>query len=572
MDIRILIGEEVLSIIQNKNFVEQWESLVSKCNKITVIQEYAFVSSWYLNYIDLFDPVLVLGYCSKDKMIGLIPLAFEKRIKRITHAGDYQAEYHGWICETDIEVDFLTESLIKIKVIFGEKSWIWRPCPPGSNLDWVKSKGLSESGIYISMEEDVTPVLDLHNTEKIKSIKKNRSLQTKTNRLGKKGNIYLERIKDQLRGKEIIDLLIAQCDFRHLAVHNVAPFLIDNNKRAFYLELIKHSQFNHFTVLWCDIHPLAFHFGACNSDTVFLGLSGYNPIEEKNSPGNILLVKLIELMQSEGYRFLDLTPGKDTYKEKYATEHQKNYTLKIFFSRMELIVFNCKRTFRKLLIKTSTFLNLNLSRWKEVSILLTDILNSFKKFSYIEFLKFISGFICKKQTFFLMEIDIKEIVSNQKIFQNNTAVNKYSDILTLNKIIGAYEFRKLIVNAFRKFNSDEILLSNFMDGQEIAFGWIARASSFTKKNFEFQKLDLTEKCFLLYDIFSSNNCESEKIMQLVFKGISEAQIQNVERMAVMISINNEAVVEELLEHGFYVKTKITKKSILSRRKITYNKL
>lgn len=571
MHVKILIGEDAFSLIHNRNFIKKWEILALKCINMTVIQEYAFVSSWYFHYYKSFDPVLVLGYTSNDKIIGLIPLALSKSQKFITHAGDHQAEYHGWLCEKEFEEDFLVNSLIKIRNTWDLKSWSWRYTPPGSYHGWIKNERLVKNGIFVTIEEESSPKLDLTDSEKVKKIKKNRSIQTKINRFKKKGTFFLERIKDSDRAKELFEILLNQCDFRQLAINNVTPFRADQNKKEFYLELIKYPQYNHFTVLWFENEPIAFHFGACDHNTVYLGLSGYNPIEERNSPGSILLVKLIELIQTEGYRFLDLTPGRDAYKERYASEHQKVYILKIYFSKLELIIFNLKKNFRKFLIKTSTLLNFNLSNFKENSFFLFNIFEDFKKFYFLDFIKFISSLIFTKEIFYLMKMDLNDFGPNQYCLEDISSVNKYSDILSIKEFIGSYKCRELTLKAFRKFNSEEIFLSNYMEGQEVVIGWLAKASSFIKQNLEFQNLDLTEKSILIYDIFSSKGCESERIIQLVFRGFHEAKNQNAESVSLMISKKNKALVENFFELGFDIHSEVTVKSIFSIRKFSIKK-
>ena len=118
-----------------------FDSLEDK--KVTVIQEPPFVLTWYDQYSSAYKPVLVLGYAENKRLVGLMPLARSLRDGRLTHAGDWQAEYHGWVCDPDFEQDFPVQALIAMKAKYNPKCWHWRWLPPRTQNDWLCSSCFS---------------------------------------------------------------------------------------------------------------------------------------------------------------------------------------------------------------------------------------------------------------------------------------------------------------------------------------------------------------------------------------------------------------------------------------------
>ena len=52
-----------------------------------------------------------------------------------------------------------------------------------------------------------------------------------------------------------------------------------------------------------------------------LGILTHSPMLARHSPGKLHLLRLAEHLLGEGTDVLDLTPGRDPWKERFANEH-----------------------------------------------------------------------------------------------------------------------------------------------------------------------------------------------------------------------------------------------------------
>jgi CelD/BcsL family acetyltransferase involved in cellulose biosynthesis len=50
------------------------------------------------------------------------------------------------------------------------------------------------------------------------------------------------------------------------------------------------------------------------------------------SPGSVLIFQLASQLAGQGYKYFDLTPGDDAYKERFATAHDEAFFARVFAS------------------------------------------------------------------------------------------------------------------------------------------------------------------------------------------------------------------------------------------------
>jgi len=488
--IQIIKDNRVLELINEKSFIEVWEKLARQSDKITVIQERPFVLTWYSQYINKYQPVFLLGYNEKGCIVGIIPLAFSIKGKYLVHAGDGQAEYHGWLCEKEYDDEFPVMAMIEVKKHFNLRKWQWRPMPPRSYIGWFGSEYLRKNRIFVRKHREDSPVLDLSNEDKINKIRKNKSIQIKLNRYKKKSGFFIERITSKEKAKEIFEILADQCDFRQMARHESAPFGRDSNKKQFYIERLNFPESNHFTVLWSDNYPTAFHFGACDHNTVFWGLSSYNPLEERNSPGNILIIKMIELLKEEGFSYFDLTPGGAPFKEKFSSFHQEIFTPTFYFVRSDKIIADIKHFVRQSIKKFVVSIGAKPKAIKESSEKITNVLAEFRGLSPVKIFSKLFTYIYRKETCHLYKFSIAQDGHYLKDITEKVDVNKYSDLLLYNDTNP--DFKKkgdLFSSALKHFGSDDLLYTVVKEGILAQYAWMSKGG----KN---HSLDLVESEFV----------------------------------------------------------------------------
>src|SRR5213593_228650 len=138
-ELKIQIGSHVLPLITDRIFVSQWNKLAEQSRKFSLLQEPAFVISWYRQHERLFEPIVCLGHDFSGQLLGLMALARCREDGAIAHAGDFHAEYSGWIASSAIDERFVEECLIAIKRTLGLKQWAWKWLAPGSPVGFLSS-------------------------------------------------------------------------------------------------------------------------------------------------------------------------------------------------------------------------------------------------------------------------------------------------------------------------------------------------------------------------------------------------------------------------------------------------
>jgi hypothetical protein len=565
LEIKIIKDNDVFDLLNDKDFILQWEKLADQNEKVTVIQERPFVLTWYSQYCNKYQPILILGFDDNSNMVGLMPLAYSLKNNYLVHAGDGQAEYHGWLSNKEADQDFPIQAMIAVKRHFKLRKWQWRPMPPRSQINWLYSDELKRNGIYIKIHEENSPVLDLNDEDKINKIRKNKSTQIKLNRYKKRNGFYIERIKSKEKAKQIFDILAAQCDFRQMARHESAPFGRDENKKQFYIERLNFPENNHFTVMWSDNIPIAFHFGACDSDTVYWGLSSYNPLEEKNSPGSILIVKMIELLKEEGYRYFDVTPGGAQFKEKYSSFHQKILTPAIYFIKRDKIIVDVKhfvrQTIKKIFISTGIKPQIIKDKLEKISEGLKEISTLPPK----EIITKLFSVFYKKDVYVLFRYLIDDKVKNY--LQNNEIinVNKYSDLLLYNNSnVGIRSRSDLFSMALKHFASEDLLYSTVLNGVLAQYAWMARGGKSHRLESVGMEFNSPEGSSFLFDFFTEpNSSKKELCAKTLEKMLSDCRQNNVKEVFIGLPENEMATNSIIQNAGFGVYRKFVRTKTLS---------
>jgi hypothetical protein len=489
-----------------------------------------------------------------------MPLAFSLKDHYMTHAGDNQAEYHGWLCKKDVDQEFLIKSLIAIKKNFQMRKWKWRPMPPRSQIDWLSSIDLNKGKIYAIVAEQDSPILDLNDDDKINKIKKNKSIQIKLNRYKKKNGFYIERIKSKDKAEKIFDILSMQCDFRQMAIHQTAPFANDGNKKQFYLELMNYPENNHFTILWAENSPIAFHFGVCDSNTVYLGLFSYNPLEEKNSPGNIMLIKLIEFIKEEGFQYFDLTPGGDNYKEKYCSFHQKIHIPTIYFFKKDKIIYDLKYSLSSTIKKVILSIG---GKPEFVKNKLKSVLAILKKNSKLTPLK-LFRILYEKDVFLLYKFLFDGVSLNSFQTLENVTINNYSDLLLYNNSNPHIEKKSdLFSAALRHFSSDDLLYTIVLDGVLAQYGWMSKGRESLRITDFDTAFNFSENSYLLYDFFTEPNFSRQDLYEKTLETmLNDCRRKGANEVFICVSKKNNPSRSILEKIGFKVFRKFQQTKIL----------
>jgi CelD/BcsL family acetyltransferase involved in cellulose biosynthesis len=561
LNYQIIEGAGVDALISEPEFLAQWQELAAADTKLTVIQEPAFVSTWYGCYREVYTPVLVLARDDRGRLAGLMPLALDGG-GQITHAGHHQAEYHGWICRPELEQEFPLGCLQQVARRFRPGSWSWRWMPPGAALD---PAALAERGIHVQLQLQDSPQLDLTDQAKLKRILRNRSLKTKANRYKKRGEFRLERITDPRQAQQLLPQLANQCDFRQEAVHGAGPFASDPRKAAFYLARLRFGEANHFTVLWCGEQPLAFHFGACTADTVIWGLSAYDPREGRNSPGSLLLVELVKLMQQEGRRFLDLTPGGDAYKERFSNTHESLQMPTFHFTRRSRALAWARRRGTELALRAADRLGLPREELRIAGERVRKRLTAVRTTSPARALGYLAQQIFERRTVALYRLDPERTLHTGPAPDREVKVQDYACLLDYKGGRPWLPRRELLSRAMYRLSAGERLYTISRDGRLANCGWARDKVKRLELDGE-QPLELPEGSVLLHDLFtdySEHDCQDECLCSRNLQQMVDDSLRDGAK-EVYASVDSRAgPVRDVLEQGgFTLHRQVTHKRLL----------
>ena len=466
--VKIILGDDALKYASDEAFLNQWKILADNTAHKTVFQEPDFVSLWFHHYQQYFEPVLVIGLSESEELIGLIPLAIDKKDATLTHAGAQLAEYSGWLCSQTHYDAFLSQAFKTIKANITFSQWHWTYTAPGADTTWLRSSQLKNSGFYAQFESIDSPILDLHNEEKLKKILKNKSVKSKINRLKRKGELKIERITDQTRALGLMDQVTNLVNFRHESAHHDAAFEEDQLQRSFYEARCHNLKDNHFSVLWLGEKLLAFHFGYIDKNSIYISLSAFDPTESKHSPGVIFLIYLANLLIEEGIRYIDLTPGGDEYKERFSNAHNELYLPTIHASIFQHRKHELKNNCKSLALDTLKRCNIDKEKLK----------NSFNKKSKKR--------IVNQKDFDLYSISSDRYKISDTYHNKNINIQSYSDLLDYQENNSGISRQEVLSNATYRFSREDTLFTIHDNSQLRASSWLSKlGAKYSRFGFDF---------------------------------------------------------------------------------------
>lgn len=533
-EIKIVQGKDAKELLQDNSFYLQWKELAFQDEKATVVQEPSFVMPWYQQYENRYHPVFVLGFDNRSNLVGCIPLAYSIKDKHLTYAGGHQAEYNGWICKKTIDQSFPIKALSALRHQYRLKEWKWKWLPPGSNGNWLFAEELNREKIHVSVFKEDSPLLDLQDEARIERMHRHRSLRTKINRY--KNELRLERIVSFERAKEVFDILADQYDFRQMAAYGVTPFASDINKKPFYLNRLRYPENNHFTVLWSQDDPIAFNYGACDSNTFYPELSGYNPCEERNSPSAILFIKLIDLLIKEGYRYIDLSPGGNPYKERYNNLYQELYLPTFYFSRNRKLIGDLKLFVGNTIKKGLNINPANRNTWRKR---LNTLLFVFKKVmssSPTRTVKELISSMFHRKTNTLYGLSIKDQSNQDEVPDRNISVNKYTDLLKYDDSSYWISKRDLLSNALRQFSKKASVFTVVKNETLAHFGYIISGNDKNFSKVTGIDFELPVSSLAFYNITTNPYYMKQEFFTILIKDIvALSKSSNTEELFILVS-------------------------------------
>lgn len=331
MPFKIARSVEATEMLGNEGFRRQWLSLYRACPWATVAQSPAFVTSWYDHYKE-YSPILVCEFSDSRTMTGFLPIAVHLSGQAVL-AGAHQAEYKSWLALPSNGNSFLEASLrlLSRKTAIGALSF--RYLPSGAPVGGAA--GLSRLPWICEFEAHSRPMVRLTDAAEVAEYvrqKTNSTIRNSWKRLNRVGKVHLEQIRESEELVPIFDQLIEWYDTRQAMAHGKKPFEADGNKKAWHLRLLKEGVL-HLTLLRAGQEVLSAIFGLSDGKTYSMMMPMFAPEYGRYSPIAIHHLLLVEQLHADGYSVLDLTPGPDPFKERFAGAYETVNVLSVYFKQ-----------------------------------------------------------------------------------------------------------------------------------------------------------------------------------------------------------------------------------------------
>ncbi|MCC2973789.1 GNAT family N-acetyltransferase [Massilia sp. IC2-476] len=323
---QLLSGEAALRRVDDPAFQARWRALHTRCPWAGACQHPDFVAPWYRLYLPGILPVLVLAETGDGMLAGLLTLALRHGSRRLTGAGEHQAEYQAWLAPSGQGDAFMLAAVRALREAFTGADLCLRYLPPGIPLGWIDALGSERS--LVALRPHLRPVMQVEAGAMARQRNKKNHRQN-FNRLNRMGEVRFERVLAHDSFAALFDELCMQYDFRQAALYRQMPFTSDPCKKDFHLALHRQGLL-HVTVLTVGGEVAASHFGLLSEGrALHIGILTHSPAHAMHSPGNLLLAMLGVQLAQEGVPVLDLTPGGDAYKEHFATGHDTVHELTV---------------------------------------------------------------------------------------------------------------------------------------------------------------------------------------------------------------------------------------------------
>jgi CelD/BcsL family acetyltransferase involved in cellulose biosynthesis/GNAT superfamily N-acetyltransferase len=331
---------------------EAWIGLWDRCPWATGLQRPEFVCTWYRCYAERYRPLVVVRYGADGQLDGLVTLAVDRAGEELVFAGSYQAEYHTWLAPPG-EQTFICAVLEEMQRRgFASLRFVY--LPTGAPLDWLDD-GWRQRSI---LEPVKKPLMDIGDGSEVRESLRKKSNKSRMNRLARNGPIEFVEVKTLEDFDRDYDQIILFNDFRQGAIHDVCPFADEPRKRNFFRELLAQPDFLHVTVMRAGGELVAAHIGFRSRLEVVLGIVCYSPFVAEHSPGKFHMLQLALLMRDEGFAAVDLTPGGDPYKDRFATRYEEAHLLTVFFNQSRAHKRRLAIALRSALIRSAASLGL----------------------------------------------------------------------------------------------------------------------------------------------------------------------------------------------------------------------
>ncbi len=329
--LQILLGAQAFEWLDSPGNQAAWESLYQCCAWRFPTLGPRYFRLWFRHYAGQWQPLLVVLETTGGELQLVMPLAIRKDL--ITGAGANQAEYQGWLCAASECPQQVHAALQALNGRFPGHPLRLHYLAPGIPSEVIES--LCERNARVISSIFSRPLLQLDKDAVEQALRK-KNTRSKLNRLKRRGELSCRRLTDPKEIERKLDEIIGMYDLRQGAANDSCPFVDDPHKRGFLIDWATQGATEelHISCLMLDEELIGAHIGAISGDACQLAILAYSPRFATFSPGKLQVYETARMLAGEGVHWLDLTPGGDPWKERFASEHDQVFSVTAYPSRL----------------------------------------------------------------------------------------------------------------------------------------------------------------------------------------------------------------------------------------------
>lgn len=297
-----------------------WEALARESSGSTFYQTPQWCLRWYRHYQDQFQPLLVTATVG-ERLAGVAPLAIERGTGRLTFAGDVMCDYRDVLVEPSSAAALVAAVLDRYRSEHPATVFWWGPMQPDSvTPHHVHAHTGWRSGTWSRTRSHPCWRLWFARSDMPEAALKKKTVRQSLKHYMKSGPVVLERISRPDEWDALKDDFFEQHGRRQAQLGRPVVFS-DERKRNLYGSLLRrHPDQVHMTVLRVGSRALAYHYGYVWNGVLYWGVPCFDPVEDKYSPGLVLLALALRQARDDGLRGVDLTMGTEPYKARFGSE------------------------------------------------------------------------------------------------------------------------------------------------------------------------------------------------------------------------------------------------------------